>query len=94
MFIVQIYVQIESYVSNKSWPRGLIAKRYLAEEGMTFGSKYLIGLDTSLDQPRRNQENDDTKIDKRIDMFKNIVSALCSERAIEFDRTKLEDMHI
>lgn len=71
----------------------LIAKEYLAQECMTFMSKYLKVVETSLNRPRRNQEDDNTEVDTRIDMSKNISRIVIFERAIVFYRIELEDLH-
>lgn len=57
---------------------------------MTFLSKYLSEVKTSLNRPRRNHEDINTKFVAR---FKNTGRALCSKRAVAFDPTELEDMH-
>lgn len=51
-----------------SHPYGSIGNGYLAEEWVTFMSKYLYGVEKSLNWPRRNQEEDGTKVDAGSDI--------------------------
>lgn len=51
------------FITNRH--EGLIVEGYLAKERMTFVSKYLNGIGTSLNRSQRNQEENDTKIDMR-----------------------------
>ncbi|KAK5838821.1 hypothetical protein PVK06_007560 [Gossypium arboreum] len=45
---------IKSYCRNKRYPEGSIAEGYLAEECMTFCSRYLEDAETRLNRPSRN----------------------------------------
>ncbi|KAK5792924.1 hypothetical protein PVK06_034055 [Gossypium arboreum] len=46
--------KLKSYCRNKRYPEGSIAERYLAEECMTFCSRYLEDVETRLNRPSRN----------------------------------------
>ncbi|KAK5843139.1 hypothetical protein PVK06_005581 [Gossypium arboreum] len=46
--------KLKSYCRNKSYPEGSIAEGYLAEECMTFCSRYLEDVETRLNRPNRN----------------------------------------
>lgn len=70
---------VKSYIRNKSRPKELITEEHLAEECMTFMSNYLNGVETSLNQPKRNQEYFDIEIGAGSDKFKNISRALSSK---------------
>lgn len=82
----------KSYIHNKSRLEGSTVEGCLAE-CMTFVFRYLNGIETSLNWPRRKQEYDDNEVDTRIDKYRNIGRALSSKRAITYDSTELEDMH-
>lgn len=60
---------------------------------MTFLSKYLNGNETSLNLSQRNKKDNDTEVNTRFDMSKNIRLVLGSERAVPFDRKELEEMN-
>lgn len=49
-------MKLGSYVRNKRYPEGSIAEGYLAEECMTFCSRYLEGVETRFNRPARNVE--------------------------------------
>ncbi|XP_052159472.1 uncharacterized protein LOC127776976 [Oryza glaberrima] len=51
---------LKSYVRNKAHPEGCIAEAYLADECMTFCSRYLEGFETKHNQPTRNDDNDES----------------------------------
>ncbi|KAH1046297.1 hypothetical protein J1N35_037081 [Gossypium stocksii] len=46
--------KLKSYCRNKRYPEGSIAEGYLAEECMTFCSRYLEDVETRLNRPSRN----------------------------------------
>ncbi|KAK5845745.1 hypothetical protein PVK06_001959 [Gossypium arboreum] len=46
--------KLKSYCRNKRYPEGSIAEGYLAEECMTFCSRYLEDVETRLNRPTRN----------------------------------------
>ncbi|KAH1097056.1 hypothetical protein J1N35_013977 [Gossypium stocksii] len=46
--------KLKSYCRNKRYPEGSIAEGYLAEECMTFYSRYLEDVETRLNRPSRN----------------------------------------
>lgn len=43
---------------NRSHPEGSIAEGYLAEESLTFCSQYFQGVETRLNRPKRNNEDE------------------------------------
>ena len=47
--------KLKSYCRNKRYPEGSIAEGYLAEECMTFCSRYLEDVETRLNRPTRNE---------------------------------------
>lgn len=59
---------------------------------MTWASKYLNGVETSLDRPQRYEEDEYNEVDRRSDIFKNIGHALDFERVVAFSSNELEDM--
>lgn len=51
---------LKSYVRNKARPEGCIAEAYLADECMTFCSRYLQGFETKHNRPSRNDDHDES----------------------------------
>ncbi|XP_039117900.1 uncharacterized protein LOC120253690 [Dioscorea cayenensis subsp. rotundata] len=47
-------LKLKNYVRNKRFPEGSIAEGYLAEECVTFCSRYLVDVKTVFDKPARN----------------------------------------
>ena len=47
---------LKSYVRNKARPEGSIAEGYLAEESLTFCSRYLKNIPTKFNKPPRNDD--------------------------------------
>lgn len=52
-------VRLKSYVRNRAKPEGSIAEGYIAEECLTFCSRYLEGVETIFNRPQRNYDNID-----------------------------------
>ena len=48
--------RLKSYVHNKTYPKGSIAKGYIAEECLAFYSRYLKSVETVFNRPVRNVE--------------------------------------
>ncbi|KAM0937164.1 hypothetical protein DsansV1_C26g0196301 [Dioscorea sansibarensis] len=59
MYSVERYMhKLKGYVRNKSRPEGSIAEGYIAEECLTFCSRYLHGIETKFNHPHRNYGGD------------------------------------
>ncbi|XP_071741432.1 uncharacterized protein [Rutidosis leptorrhynchoides] len=52
---------LKSYVNNRAHPEGSIAEGYLAQESLTFCSRYLKGVETIFTRSVRNDDNDDNE---------------------------------
>ncbi|XP_077232330.1 uncharacterized protein LOC143868769 [Tasmannia lanceolata] len=58
MYPVERYLlTLKSYVRNRSRPEGSIAEGYLADECLTFCSRYLQSVETRFNRPLRNDDN-------------------------------------
>ncbi|XP_059658587.1 uncharacterized protein LOC132304903 [Cornus florida] len=58
MYPIERYLMtLKNYVRNRSHPEGSIAEGYLAEECLTFCSRYLTNIETRFDKPQRNSDN-------------------------------------
>ena len=51
--------RLKSYVRNRAHPEGSIAEGYLAQESLTFCSRYLSGVETIFTRPIRNDDEGD-----------------------------------
>lgn len=70
MYPIERYLRtLKSYVRNKNRPEGSIAEGYLAEESLTFCSRYLKNISTKFNKPTRNDDgsvsNDEIYIFKK-----------------------------
>ncbi|KAK5811971.1 hypothetical protein PVK06_027364 [Gossypium arboreum] len=54
--------KLKSYCRNKRYPEGSITEGYLAEECMTFCSRYLEDVETRLNRPSRNARLNDPSL--------------------------------
>lgn len=54
--INRFLVLLKSYVRNKAQPEGSIAEGYLADECLTFCSRYFEGVETRFNRPQRNDD--------------------------------------
>ncbi|XP_038973982.1 uncharacterized protein LOC120105500 [Phoenix dactylifera] len=52
--IERFLVRLKDYVRNRAYPEGSIAEGYIAEECLTFCSRYLEGIETVFNRPQRN----------------------------------------
>ncbi|XP_057528460.1 uncharacterized protein LOC130807317 [Amaranthus tricolor] len=60
MYPIERYlVHLKTFVRNRGQPEGSIAEGYILEETITFCSRYLEGVETLFNRPRRN--NDDNE---------------------------------
>ena len=74
MYPIERYLcRLKSYVRNKAYPEGSIAEGYLAEEALTFCSRYLhAGVETRLNREGRNYDHNDLCEPDAIDYFSNL----------------------
>ncbi|KAM3352510.1 hypothetical protein ACQJBY_024012 [Aegilops geniculata] len=60
MWFVERYIgKLKSNVRNKARPEGSIAEAFLADECMTFCSRYIVGFETKHNLPSQNEDNDE-----------------------------------
>ncbi|CAN1129078.1 hypothetical protein LINPERHAP2_LOCUS5025 [Linum perenne] len=62
-YLCRFLSTLKSYVGNKAQPEGSITEGYLAEECLTFCSRYLKGVDTRLNRTPRNEDNNTYGVD-------------------------------
>ncbi|XP_052619588.1 uncharacterized protein LOC111897976 [Lactuca sativa] len=71
MYPIERYLlTLKSYVHNRAHPEGSIAEGYLAQECVTFCSRYLSGVETIFTTPIRNDdEGDQNEIEESNNLF-------------------------
>ncbi|KAK5771366.1 hypothetical protein PVK06_047568 [Gossypium arboreum] len=75
--------KLKSYCRNKRYPEGSIAEGYLAEECMTFCSRYL-DVETRLNRPSRNAGLNDPNLDKTY-LFQSYGEPIGKVEIVELD---------
>ncbi|KAK5826123.1 hypothetical protein PVK06_021033 [Gossypium arboreum] len=75
--------KLKSYCRNKRYPEGSIAEGYLAEECLTFCSRYL-DVETRLNRPSRNAGLNDPNLDKTY-LFQSYEEPIGKVEIVELD---------
>ncbi|GJY31198.1 uncharacterized protein Tco_0414693 [Tanacetum coccineum] len=57
--IERFLMRLKSYVRNKAQPEVSIAEGYIKEECLTFCARYFEGVETFINRPRRNDDDDE-----------------------------------
>ena len=58
--------RLKAYVRNRAQPEGSMAEGYIAQECLTFCSRYFEGVETVFNRPQRN---DDTILNDEMYLF-------------------------
>ena len=74
---------------NKNRPEGSIVEGYLAEECMTFSSRYLGGIETRFNKVGRNFDGGNVESSKKLSIFKQIGCVLGKATPQELSRENL-----
>ncbi|KAK5845753.1 hypothetical protein PVK06_001969 [Gossypium arboreum] len=83
--------KLKSYCRNKRYPEGSIAEGYLAEECMTFCSRYL-DVETRLNRPSRNAELNDPNLNKTY-LFQSYGEPIGKVEIVELDNRSWIQAH-
>jgi hypothetical protein len=75
----------KKWTRNKARPEGCIAECYLAEESLTFCSRYLRGIETRLNREQRNVDVDIVETGQRLDVFSQRVRPLGAAKLVTLD---------
>ncbi|CAN1757493.1 hypothetical protein LINPERHAP1_LOCUS6538 [Linum perenne] len=88
---------LKSYVGNKAQPEGSIAEGYLAEECLTFCSRYLQGVETRFNRPIRNEDNNTPEVesvnDEVASLFPKVGRSLGKGEIVTLDDDSLTKAH-
>jgi len=77
--------KLKNYVRNKARPEGSIAEGYVADEALTFCSRYLEGVSTRFNRPDRNE---DAPIPTReLYVFQSVCTPISKGVDIKLDHT-------
>ncbi|XP_077248875.1 uncharacterized protein LOC143888370 [Tasmannia lanceolata] len=94
MYPIERYLlTLKSYVRNRSRPEGSIAEGYLAEECLTFCSRYLEGVESKLNRPVRNDEDGHVEMEEGFSIFSLAGRPLGEVKSCPLDQTTIEQAH-
>ncbi|XP_077247212.1 uncharacterized protein LOC143886926 [Tasmannia lanceolata] len=94
MYPIERYLlTLKSYVRNRSSPEGSIAEGYLAEECLTFCSRYLEGVESKLNRPVRNDEDAHVEMEEGFSIFSLAGRPLGEVKSCPLDQTTIEQAH-
>ena len=83
-------MHLKNYVRNKAHLEGLIAEGYIAEECLTFCSRYLKGVETVFNWP---QHHGDTIENTNLYKFASTERFIGKAASISLDRKSLAQAH-
>ncbi|OMO94184.1 Transposon, En/Spm-like protein [Corchorus capsularis] len=87
--IERFLLTLKFYMGNRACPEGSIAEGYLANECLTFCSRYLEGAETSFNRPNRNEEGSSSDVDDEDEpLFKCVGRPLGRKRKKGFNVKK------
>lgn len=94
MYPIERYLlTLKLYVRNRTHPEASIANGYIAEECMTFCSRYLEDAETKLNRPTRNDDGGKISgrhMGKEVDFTLDYVTRMQAHRYILFNTEELE----
>ncbi|XP_077250153.1 uncharacterized protein LOC143889727 isoform X1 [Tasmannia lanceolata] len=94
MYPIERYLlTLKSYVRNRSRPEGSIAEGYLAEECMTFCSRYFEGVESKLNRPVRNDEDIPTEIEEGFAIFSVAGRPIGNAKTCALDQLIVDQAH-
>ena len=86
---------LKKYVRNKAQPEGSIAEGYLADECLTFCSRYMSGINTKFNRKRRNDDDDEnTTTESKLDVFKPLGHPTGQGVSIHLDFEECNLIHL
>ncbi|PKA50214.1 hypothetical protein AXF42_Ash017808 [Apostasia shenzhenica] len=85
----RFFFVLKEYVSNKTYPEGSIAEDYIAEEGITFCSKYLEVHYATFDM----HNNNPSTINQSNYLFGSAGTGIGKEEIIVLDEKSLIQIH-
>ena len=83
-------MRLKSYVRSRARPEGSMAEGYVAEECITFCSRYFEGVQTPFNH---GQQNDENILGKRKYLLNSSNRALGKVECVELDDKSLAQAH-
>ncbi|XP_020082200.1 uncharacterized protein LOC109705831 isoform X1 [Ananas comosus] len=95
MYSIEQYLYtLKGYIRNRACPEGSIAEGYIANECMTFCSRYLHGMDTKFNRHERNYDCRDIKAHKGLFIFCQPGRAIGAGTTRDLDTNEFKQAHI
>lgn len=87
-------MKLKSYVRNRACPEGCIAEGYLAQETLTFASRYLNDdVETWLNRPLRNTERHTIEAEVGWEIFSDVTRPVGVGVGVNIHREELCQAH-
>lgn len=82
--------RLKAYVRNRAQPEGSMAEGYIAQECLTFCSRYFEGVETVFNRPQRN---DDAILNEEMYLFNTGGQPKGQVEMVEIDELSLKQAH-
>ena len=84
---IRFFVRLKGYVRNRAHPEGSIAEGYIADECLTFCSRFIRGLNKS------SSTSVNTNLEEENYLFDSLGDAIGSVQDVKFDGKTLIQAH-
>ncbi|XP_020081242.1 uncharacterized protein LOC109704874 [Ananas comosus] len=95
MYSIERYLYtLKGFICNRACPEGSIAEGHIANECMTFCSRYLHGIETKFNRHERNYDGRDNTSVEGLSIFSQLGKALGAGTIYDLDANKLEQAQL
>ncbi|CAH9148033.1 unnamed protein product [Cuscuta epithymum] len=95
MYSIERYLRtLKSYVRNKALPEGSISRGYLADECLTFCSRYMDNMTTKFNRPSRNDDDDEVSSTSKLEIFRSTGRSLGKPTPRHLNVEEFEQVHL
>lgn len=88
---------MKKYIRNRAQPEGCIAEGYLADECLTFCSRYMSEIDTKFNRKGRNDddndEEDENALKSKLEVFTTLGRPLGRGSPLELSHEECDQVH-
>ena len=95
LIVARFLVRLKAYVRNRARPEGSMAEGYLADETITYASRYLDDdVETWFNRPLRNEDDVERPIEKGWEIFAESGRPLGVGKISSLDNKELTQAHL
>lgn len=86
---------LKSYIRNRAHPEGCIAEGYLADECLTFCSRYMSDIDTKFNRKVRNDDEDieEDTLKSNLEVFRPLGHTIGGSTPKHLDHLECDQIH-